>query len=264
LREESKPPNQNGNRTLENIDPVYILQPIVVIAFSTGTLLYWRWKEGFARAVFGFSLLAYGGAIAAKVAFQYATAPGFLSFSQGSLWMLGLYLGLQTVIFEVGGAFLVARYATSRKKMKKSDGVAYGLGLAFWENAILLGATALLNVLFYYLTLSQGGAAADTLYAQLSTTQPQLFYPALSALETMSWGLLERVSSLMVHLSFGYLCVKSAATQKKAYLLLALPMGLIDFVVPFVRVMTVSIFEIVVFMLAAFCVLATVIAARGK
>jgi uncharacterized membrane protein YhfC len=247
---------------LENIDPIYLLQPVVLIAFSIGTLLYWRWREGFTRWVLAFSLLAYGGAIAAKVSFQYATIPGFLSISHGSLWMLGLYFGLQTMIFEVGGAFLVARFALSRQKMKEGDGVAYGLGLAFWENGVLLGAISLLNVLLYFFTISQGGAAADSLYALLSTTQPQLFYPVVPALEAMSWGLLERVSSLMVHLSWGYLVVKSAASQKKSYLLLALPMGLIDFIVPFAQTVPVSIFEITVFLLAALCVFATAYSTR--
>jgi hypothetical protein len=249
---------------MENIDPIYIIQPIILIAFSVGTLLYWRRRGSFTRAVLVFSLIAYAGALAAKIAFQYLTAPGFLSIAQGSLWMLGLYFGLQTMIFEVGGAFLVARFALSRQKIQKNDGVAYGLGLAFWENAVVLGATSLLTVLFYYFTLSQGGSSADTLYNQLSTVQPQLFYPAALALLAMGWGLLERISSLIVHLCWGFLCVKSAASQKKMYLMLALPMGLIDFLVPFAQLMTVAIFEIVVFMLSAFCLLATVLATKGK
>jgi hypothetical protein len=247
---------------MQNIDPVLILQPVIVIGLSVATILYWYWRHGFTRYVLGFSLMAYGGAIAAKIAFQYVTAPGFMASAQGSVWLLGLYLGLQTVFFEVGGAFLVARFAFSRRMMKRNDGVAFGLGLAFWENGVLIGATSLLTLLFYFVTLSQGGAAADSLYSILSTSQPQLFYAPLEALEAISWGLLERVSSLMVHLSWGYLCMRSAALHKKMYLLLALPMGMVDFLVPFVHIMTVPIFEIVVFMLAAFCVLTAVYTAK--
>jgi hypothetical protein len=248
---------------MQNIDPIFIIQPAIVIGFSIGTVLYWHWKEGFTKYALGFSLLAYGGAIAAKVAFQYVTAPSFLSLSQGSLWLLGLYFGLQTVTFEVGGAFLVARFAVSRHRMRKKDGVSYGLGLAFWENGILIGATSLLTLLFYFITIAQGGATADSLYSLLSQSQPQLFYTPLDALPMIGWGLLERVSSLMVHLSWGYLCLKSAASHRKRYLLPALPMGLIDFLVPFARIMMVPIFEMVVFTFAALCVLATVYAARS-
>lgn len=249
---------------MQNIDPIFILQPVIVIAFSIGTVLYWNWKEGFTRYVLGFSLLAYGGAIAAKVAFQYATAPTFLYISHGSISLLGLYFGLQTMIFEVGGAFLVARFAVSRRMMKKNDGVAYGLGLAFWENAILLSATSFLSLLFYFITIAQGGAAADTLYSLLSQSQPQLFYAPLDAIQFVAWGLLERVSSLMVHVSWGYLCLRAAALDRKTYLLMAFPMGLIDFLVPFARIMTVPVLEILVFTFAALCILATVYATRSR
>jgi uncharacterized membrane protein YhfC len=115
---------------LQNIDPLFIIEPVIVIGFSVGIVFYWYQTRGFSRDVLGFSLLAYGGAITAKVLFQYLTAPNFLSISQGSVWLLGLYLGLQTVIFEVAGAFLVARFAIPRRKMKRNDAVAYGLGLA--------------------------------------------------------------------------------------------------------------------------------------
>jgi len=248
---------------MQNTDPIFILQPIIVIAFSIGTVLYWRSIQGFWKYVLGFSLLAYGGAIAAKVAFQYVTVPSFLSMAQGSLWLLGLYFGLQTVIFEVGGAYLVARFAVSKRGLKKDDGVGYGLGLAFWENGILLGATSLLSLLFYFITIAESGAQADSLYSLLSQSQPQLFYPPLDALQTICWGILERISSLLVHLSWGYLCLKSAALHRKEYFLLALPMGLIDFLVPFAHIMTVPIFEMVVFTVSAFCVLAAVYVSRS-
>jgi hypothetical protein len=249
---------------MQNIDPVFIVQPLTVIGFSVATVLYWHRRGGFTRYVWAFSLLAYGGAIAAKVGFQYVTAPSFLAISQGSLSLLGLYLGLQTVIFEVGGAFLVARFAVSRQRMKKHDGVGYGLGLAFWENAVLLGGTGLLSLIFYSITIAQGGVAAETIYSLLSKSQPQLFYPPLEALGVISWGILERMSSFMAHLCWGYLCLRSAITHRRGYFLLALPMGLIDFLVPFAPTMAVSIFEIIVFMLASLCVLATVYATRRK
>lgn len=247
---------------MQNIDPLFVIEPVVVIGFSVGTVFYWYSKHGFSRAVIGFSLLAYGGAIGLKVLFQYLTAPAFLTASQSSVWWLGLYLGLQTVVFEVTGAFLVARFAFSRGKIKRNDAVAYGLGLAFWENGVFFGVVMLLNTISYFIVLSQGGQAAESMYTLLSATQPQLFYSLQSALPFIGWGLLERVSSLMAHLSWGYLCVKSAAQHRREYLLLALPMGLIDFLVPFVQILTLPLFEILVFMLAALCVLASVYATK--
>lgn len=248
---------------MQNIDPLFIIEPVIVIGFSVGTVLYWYRKHGFSRAVLGFSLLAYGGAIGLKVLFQYLTAPAFFAATQASVWWLGFYFGLQTVVFEVAGGFLVARFAISRRKMKGRDAVAYGLGLAFWENGVLLGVVALLSAISYFMVLSQGGQSAESMYGLLSSTQPQLFYPPQSALSFIGWGLLERISSLMVHLSWGYLCVKSVAQHKREYLLLALPMGFIDFLVPFLQILTLPIFEIVVFMLASICVFMSVYATRS-
>jgi hypothetical protein len=56
-------------------------------------------------------------------------------------------------------------------------------------------------------------------------------------------GILERTSSLLVHFSWGYLCIVAAYFHKKKYFLLALPMGLIDFFVPFAQAMTLPVFE---------------------
>jgi hypothetical protein len=238
---------------MENIDPLFVLEPIIVIGFTIGIVLYWYWRRGFRKDVLGFSLVAYGGAITAKLFFQYVTGPAFLSIFHNFLWLTGFYLGLQTVFFEVGGAFLVSQFAISRGKMREGDAVAYGLGLAFWENGVLLGAIALVNVVYYYVILSRGGPVAESLYSSLSTTQPQFFYAPDEALPTIGWGILERLSSLLVHVSWGNLCVKSASQRRREYLVLALPMGLIDVLVPFVQLLTVPVFESVVFILATGC-----------
>jgi hypothetical protein len=53
---------------------------------------------------------------------------------------LGLYYGLQTVFLEVGLAYVLAVYGVRRRGLKSSDGVGYGLSLAFWENGVLIVA----------------------------------------------------------------------------------------------------------------------------
>jgi hypothetical protein len=249
---------------MQNIDPLFILEPIVVIGFSLALVLYWHRKHSISRAVLAFSLLAYGGAIAVKLLFQYVTAPFLLPRFSGSDWLLGLYLGLQTVVFEVGGAFLVSRFAVSKGKMRGSDAEGYGLSLALWENGGLIGALALINVLYYAAVISSGGPMADYLYGLLSKTQPQLFYSPLEATPLIAWGILERVGSLLVHFSWGYLCVKSAYEHRKEYFLLALPMGMIDFLVPFVQGLTVPIFECTVFVLSVVCLIVSLEVTRPK
>jgi len=59
---------------MQNIDPIYFLDPAVIIGFSLGLVVYWRRRRPFTRAVLLYSLVAYGGAIAVKAAFQAMTA----------------------------------------------------------------------------------------------------------------------------------------------------------------------------------------------
>ena len=247
---------------MQNIDPLFILQPIIVIGFSLAVVLYWHRKHPISLAVLGFALLAYGGGIAVKVLFQYVTVP-LLIPRYANDWILGLYFGLQTIVFEVGGAFLVASYAISRRRIRSDDAEGYGLSLALWENAGLLGAVALVNILYYAVVISSGGSMAESLYGLLSRNQPQLFSAPLEAIPIVAWGILERVSSLLVHFSWGYLCVKSAYLHKKEYLLLALPMGMIDFLVPFASVLSIPIFEGIVFTLGVICLIASQEATRS-
>ncbi len=126
---------------MQNIDPVLLLEPAAYIAISVGLILYWRAKRSFAGIVLLFSLIAYAGAIALKEVFQAYTYGGVTSEFGSVSWETGVYFGAQTSVFEVGLAYLVARYAVSRKMMAGADAEAYGISLAFWENGILLGAS---------------------------------------------------------------------------------------------------------------------------
>jgi len=234
---------------LQNIDLLYFLQPIITIAFSAGLVIYWHRKRTFTGAVLVYSLLAYAGAIAVKVAVQALTYPAFVARFGDNRWALGAYFGVQTVLFEVGGAFLVAAWAVSRGKLNTKDAEGYGLGLAFWENAGYLGTLGLFTLVSIYLTLAYAGPISQEVYSSLISTRPDLFYPPSQALPLVGYGLLERVTSLLFHVSWGYLCLIAASMHKRQYFLLALPMGLVDFFVPFAGILGVLMFESLLFVL---------------
>ena len=71
----------------------------------------------------------------------------------------------------------------------------------------------------------------------------------------MALGVVERISSTFSHFGWGYLCIMSAYFNKKQYLLLALPMGFVDFLVPFAQSFTILGFETVVFALSLISVI---------
>jgi uncharacterized membrane protein YhfC len=209
--------------------------------------------------------VAYFGAIFAKVVFQYLTYLSLFPSAGGNPYELGAYFGLQTVLFEVGAAYLVARYAVSRGMLKANDAEGYGISLALWENGVLIGGSLLINYAIYYTTLSSSsGAAAVQMFATLLQSAPSLFDPPSSALPLVGFAVLERVSSLLIHFSWGYLCVLAAVFKKRIFLLVALPMGLVDFFAPFAGSLGVGAFEGLIFAIALVCVGGTLTLARGE
>jgi len=233
----------------QNMDPVYFLEPVIIILFSAGLVLYWHYRRSFRRALLGYSLLAYAGAIAVKVILQALTFNAFQAWYDKNPWALGIYFGAQTVFFEVGGAFLVAAWAVSRGKLDAKDAEAYGLGLALWENAGYVGVLGLANFIAVYAMLATGGPNSQQLLSSLVKARPELFYAPLEALPLVGYGILERVSSLLFHFSWGYLCLLATCFHKKSYFVLALPMGLVDFFVPFASALTIPVFELGIFIL---------------
>jgi hypothetical protein len=64
---------------MPNIDLVFLLQPIIVITFSVGLILYWRFKRSFNWFVLLYTLVAYAVAIILKNGLQVATAPPLIA-----------------------------------------------------------------------------------------------------------------------------------------------------------------------------------------
>jgi hypothetical protein len=243
---------------LQNIDPLYILEPVVVIALSVALILYWKFSgRSFTRWALIFSLAAYAGAIIIKVVFQLLTVNTVTSTFGTASVATGLYYGLQTVILEVGGAYVVAVYAVSRKRFSERDAGAYGISLAFWENGIYLGLFSLISLVSIYAVLATGpGSSATLVYNALQKGESALFDPPSVALSPVAFGILERISSIMLHCAWGYLTVLAAVYKKKIYLAIALPMGLVDFFVPFASELGLAAFEGIIFLIAVISLLA--------
>ncbi|MDG6907819.1 MAG: YhfC family intramembrane metalloprotease [Nitrososphaerota archaeon] len=214
---------------------------------SFGLVFFWSKKRSFSKWALLYSLAAYAGAIVLKEIIQVATIDAVQSAHNTAL--LGIYYGTQTAIFEVGGAFLVASYAVSKGHFKKRDAESFGLGLAFWENGVLIGIPLLLNYVTYYLILTTPNSSlAETVYSALLKDSPNLFNGPYRALAIVGLSVLERISSLFAHFSWGFLAVVSAIYRRRDLITLVLPVGfLIDFLVPFASRMGTAEFELIIF-----------------
>ena len=251
--------------SLLEIDPVVFLYPLASLGVILGVTLYWRWRRGFRLILIPLTLGAYFLAIGLKVVVQDLTAvqaaEAFGSISAG----FGLYLGLQTVFFEVGLAYVFALVGARKLRLTTSDGVPFGLGLAFWENGVLLGLYPLIQLVIIYVALLGNSSAAASTYFSVVTSHPDYFSAPAQLLPSIFYtGLVERASSLLAHTAWGMLAVWAAVTRRKAYLALALPMGLIDALVPLASLTSVESFEAGVFILGAACLLAAVLVTRPR
>jgi len=247
---------------MQDFDPVLLLAPVIFIALGAGLVIYWRFERKLTGMVLFLSLIAYAGAIAIKEVVQAFTANGVTADFGSVSWQTGVYYGLQTCFFEVGLAYLVARYAVARKQMDAADAEGYGVSLAFWENAILLGALSLVNLTATYVVIYEG-LLPESIYQNLVSSSPAIFYPPQQLALPIALATLERVSSFLAHLSWGYLCVLSAVFRKPLFMAVALPMGMIDALVPFAQELPVWEFELIIFSLSLACLIAALVATRS-
>jgi len=248
---------------LQNIDLLLFVQPIVSTAVVVGAILLWRRRSGFRAIILLFSALAYWTAIGAKAAISYLAAGPIESAYGATSLEYALFLGLQTVFFEVGLAYAVSSIAFRRRSLSSGDAAPFGLSLAFWENGVLLGVLSIVDLAAIYFIIASGSPIATQVYATINATSPGLFSQPSVLLPGVLLGTLERISSTLAHLSWGVLCVLSVTSGKKKYLGYALPMGLLDSLVPFAPD-DISLFEGVVFALSLLFLAVAAVSCRAE
>jgi len=245
---------------MANIDALYFLTPLAVIGFSFGIVIYWRSRKGLPAAVLLYSFVAYFAAIAIKEVIQLMTYSGVVAATAKNPYELGLYYGSQTVFLEVGVAILLAYYGARRGSLKRSDAAGYGLSLGLWENGVLIAIPLLLDYIIYYVF----APGSPTLNSTLIALAPALFFGPARALPLIALAILERASSELAHFAWGYLAVLGAVTGRKRYWAVALPMGLVDFLVPFEDGLGAAAFEGIVFSIALASIIVTLAIGRRE
>jgi hypothetical protein len=113
-----------------------------------------------------------------------------------------LIAGTETALAEVGLAY-VFLWLGRRSLREAKMGFTYGIYLAFWENFILLGLLDLLNL------------------SQLTSSTVN-FIPLLLP------HFLDRVTSLLAHMYWGFMDYMAVFRGKLRYLFMAMPLGFID------------------------------------
>lgn len=143
---------------------------------------------------------AYISAIVGKAIIQLA----FLSFFLTPQIPTYIAYGILTTIFEPGFAYLFSRFIKENPK-------TYGIGLAFWENAIFLGLLGLPNA-----------------FIETTTTVLPLLY-------VLVIKIMDRTSSLFIHYSWGVSAYYSFWRKELKYIFAVAPLGMADSLVAYVK-----------------------------
>lgn len=232
---------------VENINPVFFLESIGSLAIVLGLIIAYR-KRGVTFAVLVVSAVSYFLAIGLKSVIQHFTLGSMdATFGYSSI-PTSLYLGAQTAVLEVFGAYLFALYF--RNHIRQKNAQAYGLSLAFWENGILLGILPLISLVTDYLIIASGPSSMSSLVSsELHKSSPGLFLGTFQALPYVGYSVLERISSLLMHFSWGFLVVSAVTFRKRLYVAIAVPMGFVDSIVPFAGILGLPLTEAVFFII---------------
>ncbi|MQL55750.1 hypothetical protein [Acidianus ambivalens] len=142
---------------------------------------------------------AYILAIVGKAIIQLA----FLSFFLTPQIPTYIAYGILTTILEPGFAYLFSRFI-------KENPETYGIGLAFWENAIFLGLLELPNA-----------------FIETTTTVLPLLY-------VLVIKIMDRTSSLFIHYSWGVSAYYSFWRKELKYIFAVAPLGMVDSLVAYV------------------------------
>ncbi|EZQ11332.1 hypothetical protein CM19_00910 [Candidatus Acidianus copahuensis] len=162
-------------------------------------------------SILGLGLLAYFVAIIGKVVVQFFTAKLILSYPP---YIIGAYYGTQTLLFEVGFAFL---FVSLYKKITVRDAMGYGISLAFAENGILVGAISLMEGI---ITLLIFPTLPHPLQVMISE---KVNIPVTYDI----YHFMDRLGSLLAHTAWGVASVLYFVERKKEYFLI----GLVGFIV---------------------------------
>ena len=223
------------------INPLIVLIPLLSIIIGVVPIIIFRPNT----LIIIISAVAYFLAIGAKAIIQSFSLNFILS---SPIYIQAIFFGSLTAIFEPGFAFLFPLLSQSRlKEYNKKMALSYGAMLAFWENAVLVGISGLLETVSLLYLQSYNA----TLVQKIIQAQPYLVYPTPQLLPLIGFGALERVSSFLAHTAWGSLGYYYLFRRSKSLLLIAL-LGYIDALAPLIQhnVIPLSLGEILIFVIS--------------
>ncbi len=199
-----------------------VISLLIVFLFPIGLWIYFYKKERISAIAVLVGTLTF-------VISQILLRIPLLQFLQGqswyaeiarNIWISALFLGLTAGIFEEVGRFLGFKFFL-KKKLKRENGIALGIGHGGIEAIILVGLTNINNIIFSQMINSGAfdkisGAFApgmsDYIVEALTNTEPVMFLV----------GGFERVFAIIAHIAFSIIVLYGVKNRKGVYLIYAI------------------------------------------
>lgn len=209
------------------LDGDFLVFSLPLISMAIGLLPFLFHRP--ASRILAVGFLAYFLAILVKTMIQ---APTIHSVLDTPTYIQGLYFGLQTVILEGGFALIFSRL------FKLTDGIGYGLSLAFMENFLFEGFLVVLSYLLILILHAFSYRIPPQAVGPIDNAYKMVYGIPLNQLVDLyiPLKLIDRGISLMVHLIFGWASVLYFLRGDKRYLLF-LGVGFVDFFTAYYRVL---------------------------
>ncbi len=213
------------------INPIFLLSGVGMMLVGIISAVWWRYRTLVHWRYFFLGAAVWMAAIAVKVALDLTVTPLIIQWLTGIYTAVGIamisgaYVGLRTGLLESGFTYAVAM----KEKLRKMDfdqAVAFGIGFGAME-AVMLGLSSFLNVavllafpqILNFVTPLQRAAILQQL------TLPAVLFMA---------PIIERASTLLVHVFCTVLVIKSVKSGRAGYFILSiLYRTLIDGALPF-------------------------------
>lgn len=191
------------------INYTFYLGPIIAIIVGLLPLVFLKKINYF---LIGVAALAYFTAIGSKIVMELLFEP---FFTTSSIQVYVAY-GLLTLVFEIGYAYVFLLFISKNNKLEMKDSVSYGAYLGFYENFILLGVLALLSLIVYALTPAS------------ALPQSMVSFYSGSYLPFALPHLVDRLSSMIAHMFWGFMVFISVIKRTPKYFLYSMPMAFVD------------------------------------
>ena len=197
------------------ISPVLLLAGIGMMIVAIASVIYWKIKTHVNRKYFFYGVCLWIIATFAKIFLDYTITEPLYYILVGSypaasiMAIMGLYAGLRTGLFESGFTY-IAVIKTKLKTLGFNEAVAIGIGFSFIE-ALVLGLLSFIGIIYFIMNPGLEAQLAEQQLQQLSNP----FWIVIAPI-------IERASTIFIHVFASLLVIYAARVNKASYLFLSI------------------------------------------